>query len=149
MEIPTGYSQWQARANAFVGHHPISGSAHRKRGRPMKTHLTVTILIFLVSIVYFAPRNIGVFWKLNAASQEQTRTKAPGTDDEQHTKAPAVSVIHVTFRPLNLALIPGGVTSVQEFRQRVSEDPTLHSFFGSCDAEATIQPLPADIPVLV
>jgi PDZ domain len=112
-------------------------------------HLTVTILVFLVSILYFAPRNIGVFWKLNAASREQTRTKAPGTDDEQHTKAPAVSVIHVSFRPLNLALIPGGITSVQEFRQRISEDPTLHSFFGSCDADATIQPLPADILVFV
>jgi hypothetical protein len=58
-------------------------------------------------------------------------------------------VIHVSFRPLNLALIPGGITSVEEFLQRVAEDPTLNSFFGSCDVEATIQPLPDDILVFI
>ena len=54
-------------------------------------------------------------------------------------------MIHVSFRPLNLALIPGGITSVEEFRQRVAEDPTLNSFFGSCDVGASFQPLPDDI----
>jgi hypothetical protein len=115
----------------------------------MKTNVIVTLLVLLTSILYFGPLNRGVFPKYNAGSQEQTGTKAPGTAVEQHTKPPGVSVIHVSFRPLNLALIPGGITSVEEFRQRVAEDSTLNSFFGSCDAEATIQPLPNDILVFI
>jgi membrane-associated protease RseP (regulator of RpoE activity) len=107
----------------------------------MKTNVIVTLLVLLTSILYFGPLNP----KYNAGSQEQTGTKAPGTAVEQHKKAPAVSVIHVSFRPLNLALIPGGITSVEEFRQRVAEDPTLNSFFGSCDVGASFQPLPDDI----
>jgi hypothetical protein len=114
----------------------------------MKTNVTVTILVLLTMLLYFAPRNSGVFWKPNAASQEQTGTRASGTAVEQQKK-PAVSVIHVSFRPLNLALIPGGITSVEEFRQRVAEDPTLNSFFGSCNVAATIQPLPDDILVFI
>jgi PDZ domain len=115
----------------------------------MKTHLTVTILVLLTTLLYFAPRNSGVFWKRNAVSQEQTGTTAPRTVVEQHKKPPAVSVIRVSFRPLNLALIPGGITSVEEFRQRVAEDPTLNSFFGSCNVAATFQPLPDDILVFI
>jgi len=111
----------------------------------MKTNVIVMLLVLLTSILYFGPLNRGVFPKYNAGSQEQTGTKAPGTAVEQHKKAPAVSVIHVSFRPLNLALIPGGITSVEEFRQRVAEDPTLNSFFGSCDVGASFQPLPDDI----
>ena len=111
----------------------------------MKT--TVTLLVLLT--LFFALLNRGGFSKDNAASQEQTGTTTPRTGVEQHTKQPAVSVIHVSFRPLNLALIPGGITSVEEFLQRVAEDPTLNSFFGSCDVEATIQPLPDDILVFI
>jgi hypothetical protein len=110
----------------------------------MKT--TVTLLVLLT--LFFALLNRSGFSMHNAASQ-QTGTTAPRTGVEQHTKQPAVSVIHVSFRPLNLALIPGGITSVEEFLQRVAEDPTLNSFFGSCDVEATIQPLPDDILVFI
>ena len=113
----------------------------------MKTNVTVTLLVLLT--LFFALLNLGGFSKHNAASQEQTGTTAPRTAVEQHTKPPAVSVIHVSFRPLNLALIPGGITSVEEFLQRVAEDPTLNFFFGSCDVEATIQPLPDDILVFM
>jgi hypothetical protein len=113
----------------------------------MKTNVTVTLLVLLT--LFFALLNRGGFSKYNAASQEQTGITAPRTAVEQHTKPPAVSVIHVSFRPLNLALIPGGITSVEEFLQRVAEDPTLNSFFGSCDVEATIQPLPDDILVFI
>jgi PDZ domain len=111
--------------------------------------ITVTLLVLLTSILFFALLNRGGYSNHNAASQEQTGTTAPRTAVEQHPKPPAVSVIHVSFRPLNLALIPGGITSVEEFRQRVAEDPTLNSFFGSCDVEATIQPLPDDILVFM
>lgn len=115
----------------------------------MKTNVTVTLLVLLTSIPFFALLNRGGFSIQNAASQEQTRTTAPRTAVKQHTKPPAVSVINVSFRPLNLALIPGGITSVEEFLQRIAEDPTLNSFFGSCDVEATIQPLPDDILVFI
>ena len=111
----------------------------------MKT--TVTLLVLLT--LFFTLLNRGGFLMHDAASQEQTGTTAPRTAVEQHKKPPAVSVIHVSFRPLNLALIPGGITSVEEFLQRVAEDPTLNSFFGSCDVEATIQPLPDDILVFI
>ena len=111
----------------------------------MKT--TVTLLVLLT--LFFALLNRSGFSMHDAASHEQTGTTAPRTAVEQHTKPPAVSVIHVSFRPLNLALIPGGITSVEEFLQRVAEDPTLNSFFGSCDVEATIQPLPDDILVFM
>jgi hypothetical protein len=115
----------------------------------MKTNVTVTLLVLLTSIPFFALLNRGGLSIQNAASQEQTGTTAPRTAVKQHTKPPAVSVINVSFRPLNLALIPGGITSVEEFLQRVAEDPTLNSFFGSCDVEATIQPLPDDILVFI
>jgi hypothetical protein len=131
-----------ATARSLVNEHeaPIE-----KGGRPMKT----TLLVLLTSILFFALLNGGGFSKHNAGSQEQTGTTAPRTAVQQHTKPPAVSVIHVSFRPLNLALIPGGITSVEEFRQRVAEDPTLNSFFGSCNVEATIEPLPDDILVFI
>lgn len=111
----------------------------------MKTHIIVAILILLTMLLYFAPRNRGVFPKYNHAFQDQT---VPSTAGQQHTKR-GVSVIRVTFRPLNLALIPGGITSVQQFRERVAEDPTLNSFFGSCEVEPTLQPLPEDIMVFI
>ena len=113
----------------------------------MKANVTVTLLVLLTSILFVFNR--GDFSKHYAASREQTGTTAPQTAVEQHTKPPAVSVIRVSFRPLNLALIPGGITSVQEFRQRVSEDPTLDSFFGSCNVAATFQQLPDDILVFI
>jgi hypothetical protein len=115
----------------------------------MKTNVTVTLLVLLTSILYFAPLHHGGFSKHDPASQEQPGTTTPRTAVEQHTKPPGVSVIYVSFRPLNLALIPGGITSVEEFRQRVAEDSTLNSFFGSCDVGATFQPLPDDILVFI
>src|SRR5215471_17799615 len=108
----------------------------------MKTKITVIVL--LTGILFFALVNRGSSSKHNGAFPKQT-----GTAVERQTKRPAVSVIHVSFRPLNLALISGGVTSIEEFQQRVAQDPTLNSFFGSCDAQATMQPLPDDILVFM
>jgi hypothetical protein len=119
----------------------------------MKAYVTATLLVFfLTSILFFALLNRSGLSKQNAASaasQEQSGTKASRTAGEKDKKPPAVSVIHVSYRPLNLALIPGGITSVGEFLQRVAEDPTLNSFFGSCDVEASIEPLPDDMLVFV
>src|SRR5262249_54425750 len=57
-------------------------------------------------------------------------------------------MIPASFRPLNLALLRGGFTSVDEFYERVHEDPVLHSFYGDCaDRNASMQPLQEDIVV--
>jgi hypothetical protein len=54
----------------------------------------------------------------------------------------------VFFRPLNFALLRGGFTSVDEFFERVSEDPILHSFYGDCsDRNASMHPLNSDVLV--
>jgi hypothetical protein len=46
------------------------------------------------------------------------------------------------------ALLRGGFTSVDEFFERVKEDPILHSFYGDCsDRNASVHPLAEDITV--
>jgi hypothetical protein len=55
-------------------------------------------------------------------------------------------VIHASFRPLNYALLRGGFSSVDEFFERVHDDPVLHSFYGDCaDRNASMHALPEDI----
>jgi hypothetical protein len=57
-------------------------------------------------------------------------------------------MIPVSFRPLNFALLRGGFTSVDEFFERVNEDPVLHSFYGDCaDRDASMHPLAEDVMV--
>jgi hypothetical protein len=57
-------------------------------------------------------------------------------------------MIPASFRPLNFALLRGGFTSVDEFFERVNEDPILHSFYGDCsDSNASLHPLAEDITV--
>jgi len=56
--------------------------------------------------------------------------------------------IPVSFRPLNFALLRGGFTTSDEFFERVSQDPILHSFYGDCsDRNATMKALPEDVRV--
>jgi len=51
-------------------------------------------------------------------------------------------MIPASFRPLNLALLRGGFTSVDEFFERVNGDPILRSFYGDCtDRNASIHTL--------
>ncbi|MGA2428184.1 MAG: hypothetical protein ABSH13_06755 [Candidatus Acidiferrum sp.] len=55
-------------------------------------------------------------------------------------------VLHASFRPLNFALLRGGFSSVDEFFERVHDDPVLHSFYGDCaDRGASMHALPEDI----
>jgi hypothetical protein len=62
--------------------------------------------------------------------------------------AAAAPMIPASFRPLNFALLRGGFTSVDEFFERVKEDPILHSFYGDCsDRNASMHPLAEDITV--
>jgi hypothetical protein len=57
-------------------------------------------------------------------------------------------VVPVSFRSLNFALLRGGFTSTDEFFERVSEDPILHSFYGDCvDRNASMHPLSSDVLV--
>jgi hypothetical protein len=55
-------------------------------------------------------------------------------------------LLHASFRPLNFALLRGGFSSVDEFFERVHDDPVLHSFYGECaDRSASMHALPEDI----
>lgn len=63
--------------------------------------------------------------------------------------APTVAntpIIHASFRPLRYSLLRGGFNSVDEFFERVHEDPVLHDFYGDCaDRNASMHALPEDI----
>jgi hypothetical protein len=55
-------------------------------------------------------------------------------------------IIHASFRPLRYSLLRGGFNSVDEFFERVRQDPTLHDFYGDCaDRNASMHALPEDI----
>ena len=55
-------------------------------------------------------------------------------------------IIHASFRPLRLSLLRGGFNSVDEFFERVHQDPVLHDFYGDCaDRNASMHALPEDI----
>jgi hypothetical protein len=55
-------------------------------------------------------------------------------------------IIHASFRPLRFSLLRGGFNSVDEFFERVHQDPTLHDFYGDCaDRNASMHALPEDI----
>jgi hypothetical protein len=78
-----------------------------------------------------------------AAALAQHNALTPNADP-----ASAAPMIQASFRPLNFALLRGGFTSVDEFFERVHEDPILHSFYGDCaDRNAAMRPLPEDITV--
>lgn len=85
------------------------------------------------------------------ASIAVTAAVPPAQHNEVSVKADpaaAAPVIPASFRPLNFALLRGGFTSVDEFFERVKEDPILHSFYGDCsDRNASLHPLAEDITV--
>jgi hypothetical protein len=64
------------------------------------------------------------------------------------TPVPTPAAIPVSYRPLNFALLRGGFTTSDEFFERVSQDPILHSFYGDCsDRHATMRAIPEDVRV--
>ncbi len=110
------------------------------------------ILLTLVLFVggYFA------FRTFHDSYNSQAATKMAGTSkqENQHSDAlPApgpstagTPIVHASFRPLNFALLRGGFSSVNEFFERVHDDPVLHDFYGDCaDRNASMFPLPEDI----
>jgi hypothetical protein len=72
---------------------------------------------------------------------------APAVKPVRPTVAAAnTPIIHASFRPLRLSLLRGGFNSVDEFFERVSEDPVLHDFYGDCaDRNASMHALPEDV----
>jgi hypothetical protein len=79
-----------------------------------------------------------------AASKLQNRhsdaVPMPGTSSVE------TPLVHASFRPLHFALLRGGFSSVNEFFERVHDDPVLHAFYGDCaDRNASMHALPEDI----
>jgi len=116
----------------------------------MNKKLIVAVAVILVAAVFFAANHVhGRSPKHNAAPQKETGMPQPASSGSQ-SKPAAAPVAHASYRPLNLALLAGGFTSIEEFQQRVANDPVLHSFYGSCpDSKASMRPLPDDILVFV
>jgi hypothetical protein len=87
-------------------------------------------------------------------SHASTRAAAASKPQNRHSDAvpmPGTSsvetpLVHASFRPLHFALLRGGFSSVNEFFERVHDDPVLHTFYGDCtDRNASMHALPEDI----
>jgi len=108
----------------------------------------MVLLAFLLAAV-----NQGIFRKHGGSVKASNAL--PAAAPAQHSDfmpkdgpAGTAPLINAAFRPLNFALLRGGFTSVDEFFERVNEDPVLHSFFGDCgDRNAAMHQLPEDITV--
>jgi hypothetical protein len=76
-----------------------------------------------------------------------SRPAVPAAKSARATASVAnTPIIHATFRPLRFSLLRGGFNSVDEFFERVKQDPTLHDFYGDCaDRNASMHALPEDI----
>jgi hypothetical protein len=97
-----------------------------------------------------------IFRSFHDAHRSQAATLITGASSEQNQhgdalptpgpSSPATPLVHASFRPLNFALLRGGFSSVNEFFERIHDDPVLHDFYGDCaDRNATMFPLPEDI----
>jgi hypothetical protein len=127
-----------------------SGSSPRlKSNSPMNDkRILLTLILFIGG--YF------IFRSFHDAHRSQAATLITGASSEQNQhgdalptpgpSSPATPLVHASFRPLNFALLRGGFSSVNEFFERVHDDPVLHDFYGDCaDRNATMFPLPEDI----
>jgi hypothetical protein len=110
--------------------------------------ILLTLILFIGG--YF------IFRSFHDAHRSQAATLITGASSQQNQhgdalptlgpSSPATPLVHASFRPLNFALLRGGFSSVNEFFERVHDDPVLHDFYGDCaDRNATMFPLPEDI----
>jgi hypothetical protein len=112
------------------------------------------ILLALIIFVggFFAFRSVHDAWRSHAS----IRAASASGQLSQHTSGEVIPLlsassagtplIHASFRPLTFALLRGGFSSVNEFYERVHDDPTLHDFYGDCaDRKASLRALPEDI----
>jgi hypothetical protein len=75
-----------------------------------------------------------------------SRPSVPAAKTVRASTAANTPIIHASFRPLRFSLLRGGFNSVDEFFERVHEDPVLHDFYGDCaDRNASMHALPEDI----
>jgi hypothetical protein len=97
-----------------------------------------------------------VFRSFHDAHRSQAATTITGASSQQNQHAdalptpgpssPATPLVHASFRPLNFALLRGGFSSVNEFFERVHDDPVLHDFYGDCaDRNASMFALSEEI----
>ena len=100
------------------------------------------IFVLLCGLFAFQVVNLGA--KKLAAPSKPAVPAAPARPAA--AKVANTPIIHASFRPLRYSLMRGGFNSVDEFFERVSEDSTLHDFYGDCgDRDASMHALPEDI----
>jgi hypothetical protein len=97
-----------------------------------------------------------VFQSFHDARKSHASTRAAAASKLQNRHSDAVPMpgpssvetplVHASFRPLHFALLRGGFSSVNEFFERIHDDPVLHAFYGDCaDRNASMHALPEDI----
>jgi hypothetical protein len=103
------------------------------------------IFVLICGLFLFQAVNIGA--KRLAAPSKPAVPAAKAVRSNAATATVAnTPIIHASFRPLRYSLLRGGFNSVDEFFERVHEDPTLHDFYGDCaDRNASMHALPEDI----
>jgi hypothetical protein len=110
---------------------------------------TLVTLILLVGGM-FGIQQLRVAHWAHAAAKPAASAKSKAQHADPFVK-PDISVVdtplvHASFRPLNFALLRGGFSSVDEFFERVHDDPVLHAFYGDCsDRNASMHALPENI----
>ena len=108
--------------------------------------LTLVLLLgamFALKAVKDARRSSVLASGARAAAHKSQHSDALPKPDPFTVKTP---LVHASFRPLNFALLRGGFSSVDEFFERVHDDPVLHAFYGDCaDRNASMFALPEDI----
>jgi hypothetical protein len=113
--------------------------------RAMNKKFRGAIFVLICGLFLFQAVNRGAK-KLAEPSKPATpaaKAARPGAKTASVANTP---IIHATFRPLRYSLLRGGFNSVDEFFERVHEDPVLHDFYGDCaDRNAAMHALPEDI----
>lgn len=106
------------------------------------------VFILVCGLFLFQAVNRGAKKIASVASRPAAAAKAAQPAGAAHARASVANtpIIHASFRPLRYSLLRGGFNSVDEFFERVKEDPTLHDFYGDCaDRNASMHALPEDI----
>jgi hypothetical protein len=103
------------------------------------------IFVLICGLFLFQAVNRGA--KKLAAPSKPTTPAAKAVRPTATTAAVAnTPIIHASFRPLRYSLLRGGFNSVDEFFERVHQDPVLDDFYGDCaDRNASMHALPEDI----
>jgi hypothetical protein len=121
---------------------------NKKRSLFVDAGLVVLLALLLGAVNQGFIRKHGTVKASNATTAAAKVQQHSDLTPKAEPIAGAAPMVHASFRPLNFALLRGGVTSVDEFFERVNEDPILHSFYGDCaDRNAAMHPLPEDVMV--